>query len=74
MNQCECRAMSICPTGVQLWNQAAAAFAYYDAQSYQIDAPAYRWAIRTYAHARRIYAEHRGLQLPWRIRPFAGRR
>lgn len=71
---CACTMTHICDEGVALWNQAAAAFAYYDAQSYQIDPPAYRWAIRTYAHARRIYEQHRGFQLPWRIRPFAGQR
>lgn len=74
LQPCNCTKRHICDEGVALWNQAAAAYAYYEAQSYEIDPPGYRWAIRTYATARRFYNEHTGRQLPWGVRPFAGQR
>lgn len=73
---CECESMGICDVAVEIWNQAAALSEYSDAQPLPSSGEPsnYRWAIDMYAIARRLYTDHNGRQLPWRVRPFAGRR
>lgn len=73
---CECKHMGICEDAVEIWNQAAALFEYYEAQPAPSsgEPTTYRWAIGMYATARKLYTDHNGRQLPWHVRPFRGHR